>query len=352
MRTHVPSLRRSVPGAVEVLLAVLLAMLLPVPGQGATVTVRAGDTLSAIAARHGVGVPALAAANGIRDPDLVVAGTVLRMPGTASGAGGGAPVAGTGAGHTVRAGETLSAIAARYGVSASSLAAANGVRDPNLIVAGMTLRLPGGTPAAAPATAPAATGGATHTVRTGETLSQIAARYGVGADAIASANGIRDRNVIVAGRALRIPGAAGAPAAGRSYVGPRTVPRSQIVAMIGAAAARYGVDPALARAIAYQESGFNHNVRSHVGAIGAMQLMPYTAAWVGPSLVGRVLNPYNLQDNVDGGVAYLAWLTRRTPSARHAAAGYYQGLNALRTRGMFDDTKRYVTAVMAHYGRV
>ena len=77
-------------------------------------------------------------------------------------------------------------------------------------------------------------------------------------------------------------------------------------------AARYGVDPSLARAIAWQESRWNQGARSHAGAIGVMQLMPVTARWLGRDVVGRPLDPHRLEDNIEGGVAYLRWLANRS----------------------------------------
>lgn len=362
MTHHHPSLRHSFPGALEALLVLVLIMMAPMPGdaRAATVTVAAGDSLSSIASRAGVSVDALARANGIRNPNMVVVGTRLTLPGggpcTCAPSSAPAAPASSSRVHTVRAGESLGQIAARYAVSVAALAQANAIRDTNVVVVGRRLTIPAAgtaTPAATPAPAPSASG--TLTVRPGDTLAAIAARHGVSVGALAQANGIANPNALRVGQRLRLPGAGSTPVSAPTsgtYIGPRTVSASSVIATINAACARYGVDPAFARAIAYQESGFNHNVRSHVGAIGAMQLMPTTAGWVGPTLIGRRIDPHNLADNVEGGVAYLAWLQRRTGSPQRAAAAYYQGLNALLTRGMFDDTKAYVASVMTHYGRV
>jgi len=326
-----------------VVLGLLAALLLVAVGQadGATVTVRPGDTLSGIAARHGVSAAALAAANGIRDPNHIVLGASLTVPGSGGAAASGGTV-------TVRPGDSLSAIAARSGVSAASLAAVNGIRDPNRIVAGTRLRLPGGS------TAVASVSGGSVTVRAGDTLSAIAARAGTSVTALASLNGLANPNAIHAGQVLRVPGGTstgGMPAP--SYLAPTvTVARSEVGPLISRAAARYGVDANLARAISYHESGYSQFMRSHAGAIGVMQLMPYTADWVGPSLVGRRLDPRNVYDNVEGGVAYIAWLQRRTGDARRTAMAYYQGLRSLTERGPYDDTVAYGRSVMALYGRV
>ena len=180
-------------------------------------------------------------------------------------------------------------------------------------------------------------------MRPGETLGGIAARYGTSVSTLAALNGISDPSRIVAGRLLRVP--AGTPPA-------LLVPTPGVADLIARHAARYGVDPALARAIAWQESHWSQNARSSVGAIGVMQLMPATAHWIGPAIVGRHIDPHELSDNIEGGVAYLGWLIRQSRSTRRAIMAYYQGLTSLRHRGPFEDTVAYLASVKALYGRV
>jgi soluble lytic murein transglycosylase-like protein len=180
-------------------------------------------------------------------------------------------------------------------------------------------------------------------VRPGDTLGGIAARYGTSVSALAALNGIRDPGLVVAGRVLHIPaGPASAPSTGSAGV-------AQLIAQHSA---RHGVDPALARAIAWQESRWIQSARSSVGAIGVMQLMPDTARWFGPAVLGRRIDPRRIEDNIEGGVAYLAWLRRQAGSTRTAIMAYYQGLTSLRHRGPYDDTKDYLASVNAFYGRV
>jgi lipoprotein-anchoring transpeptidase ErfK/SrfK len=104
--------------------------------------------------------------------------------------------------HVVQRGETLSQIARRYGVSTTALAQANSIGNPNFIYAGQRLAIPG-------ASGGASTGGATasggvHVVRPGENLSSIAARYGTSVAALARANGIANPNHIFVGQRLTI----------------------------------------------------------------------------------------------------------------------------------------------------
>lgn len=98
----------------------------------ATYTVRAGDTLSSIAAKFGTSYQALAGLNGIANPNLIYVGQVLRVNGSAS--------AGS-VYYTVRVGDNLSSIASRYGTSYQSIASLNGLANPNLIYAGQTLKI-------------------------------------------------------------------------------------------------------------------------------------------------------------------------------------------------------------------
>ena len=256
-----------------------------------------------------------------------------------------------GATVTVAPGDTLGAIAARNGTTISAIAAANGISDPDRIVAGRRLTLP----AAGAAPSSGASAGASHRVRPGDTLGAIAARYGTSISALAARNGIANPNRIAAGRVLRMP----APGGGSAAQGARPVGMASIVpggpevgAIIDRYAARHGVDPALARAVAWQESRWSQSALSHAGAIGVMQLMPETARWFGPAVLGRRIDPHRIEHNIDAGVAYIGWLLRQTGSTRLAVGSYYQGLGATRTRGFYDDTVDYVAGVMSFRGRV
>ncbi len=93
---------------------------------------------------------------------------------------------------------------------------------------------------------------------------------------------------------------------------------------ISAAAARNGVEEALVRAVIHAESAFNPNAVSRAGAQGLMQLMPATATRFG------VTEPFTPQQNIDGGVQYLAWLSQRFGGdLKRIAAGYNAGEGAV-----------------------
>lgn len=334
-------LRRS--HVATLLLSLVVALPSVAAGHPATVTVRSGDTLGAIAARVGSTPAELTRTNRLADPNRIVAGTRLHVPGHGPGAAGTTSPPAT---HVVRTGETLAIIAGRSGVSVSVLARTNGILNPNVVPAGVVLRLPG-FPATSPVPPPGPQG-TSHIVRQGETLASIAGRAGTTADALARSNGIANPNVIVVGTTLRLPGAPPPPAT----ASPAAVSRSDVAVLLDAASARHGVNASLSRAVAWQESGWTQSAVSSAGALGVMQLMPGTAAWAGPALLGRNIDARSATDNIDAGVAFLAHLVRATGDVPTALAAYNQGLASVQRRGLFRDTRLYVAGVQALIGRV
>ena len=190
----------------------------------------------------------------------------------------------------------------------------------------------------------------THVVATGESFFSIAERYGVSPLLLAKASGLKLSNVIVPGQRLTLP--TGARAGRVTAAAGVAVSRDEVRASIDHWAAAYGVDAKLARATAWMESGFQQDVVSNVGAVGVMQLLPGTWQWVDQVLLGTT-TPRTYDGNVRAGVRYLRWLLDQFGSdARLALAGYYQGAQAVRDRGLFDDTKRYVAIILQLYGSV
>ena len=109
---------------------------------------------------------------------------------------------------TVGAGDTLSGIAYEFDVEMEALRAANPDMEGEAIYPGQVITIPEGALAAPRTATPTPTlepGGVLHTVREGETLSGIAARYNVSANAILAANDLDDADLIVIGTTLVIP---------------------------------------------------------------------------------------------------------------------------------------------------
>ena len=126
---------------------------LPTPTQSGareiTYTVRAGDTVLAIAATHGTTVAAIVNRNGLADRHTIRVGQILVIPlelglSETPGSATVTPVGTAPAGrtHKVKPGECLSVIAAEYGVSVRSLVEANDLADPSLIRVGRVLVIP------------------------------------------------------------------------------------------------------------------------------------------------------------------------------------------------------------------
>ncbi|HEX5619899.1 MAG TPA: LysM peptidoglycan-binding domain-containing protein [Solirubrobacteraceae bacterium] len=360
------------------LLLFCIALLIPAAPASAAVphTVQPGETLWSIAAANNLTTRTVAAYNGLSEDAQVVLGSTINVPTATEGyaalqnaglvsstpASSAPATAPSGGGsYVVQAGDTLTAIAGRAGVSVSSLAAANGLDPAGVLLAGTSLKLAGSAaPAAssAPASsgAPAAQGA--YKVRAGDTLGDLARQTGVSVDAMAAMNGLDPSGVLLTGTVLKLPTGAPAPEHASEPEPTQTVvptaapePTAQ---SLGAAdiqniAAAHGVSPSLAAAIAWQESGFNNSMVSGANARGIMQVMPGTWDYVQQNLAGgQSLDPNSATDNVHAGVIYLKRLIDDAGGDENAAiAGYYQGLSSVQSRGMFDDTKRYVDNVQA-----
>ena len=259
--------------------------------------------------------------------------------------------------YTVRRGDTVSEIAKRHGVSSRSIVVANGLTDPHRVIAGKTLQIPG----AGAGSAAAASTGASYKVRSGDTLSDIAARLGVSTGALARANGITQPNRLATGRTLSVPasgGAAGASAGGgtraTSSAAPSGLPsrlrgnptRLAYIPIFERWAAHYGVPADLLMAMTWLESGWQQRAVSSTGAVGIGQIMPDTTAWMRDHVIGEPLDPNSVDDNIRMSARYLRWLLDRTGGdVRLSLGGYYQGLASVRSRGLLAETERYVADI-------
>jgi soluble lytic murein transglycosylase-like protein len=126
-------------------------------------------------------------------------------------------------------------------------------------------------------------------------------------------------------------------------------PTQQMVSSgeVASIAAANGVPASLAKAIAYQESGFNNEVVSSADARGVMQITPGTWSWIDETLAGPTpLAPASALDNVRGGMLLLRSLLQAAGGNEAlAAAGYYQGLQSVLQEGMYPSTQQYVANI-------
>ena len=166
--------------------------------------VSSGETLNKIAAKYGVSAASITKINSLANPDLIRPGQELVIGPTTGGSGGGALGSGTsrsGAYHIVERGESVVSIAAQYeGVSAKGIISANGIVN-GTIYSGTRLFLDG------PGFIASGTeGSSSYTVKKGDRLVDIAARYGTSVSKLASVNEISNVNLIWSGQVLDIPG--------------------------------------------------------------------------------------------------------------------------------------------------
>lgn len=201
--------------------------------------ISSGETLSTIAAKYGLDASSVAKANGISNPNRISVGQWLMIPTrgevpdapvstvtrrstpaesvstTQSRAATSTAVVETTrasdrstrsvpAAHVVASGETLSSIAGRYGLTVADLQSWNGIRDASRVVVGQRLNL--AAPGSAPAEPSAAASTRTHTVVSGDTVSEIASRYGVSSSDLMAWNGIRDARSLRVGQRLTVRG--------------------------------------------------------------------------------------------------------------------------------------------------
>lgn len=123
--------------------------------------------------------------------------------------------------------------------------------------------------------------------------------------------------------------------------------RRKIAPYVNETARKYQMEPEFIHAIISAESAYKPNATSRVGAMGLMQLMPFTAKRFGVS------NAYNPYQNIEAGTRYLKLLFDEFGSLELAAAGYNAGEGAVRKYNRaippYKETRAYVPKVMAYY---
>ena len=185
-----------------------LALLLPLPGLAGEVVVKPGETLSEIAERYGTSVQRLMQLNGLRSAQDLWAGSRIQVPGAGGGGSNrGGSTTTVKANYTVKPGETLSELAERYGTTVQQLMQINGLNSAQDLWAGSRIQVPVTRRVATAKPAPPVNRNATqHKVQTGETLSLIAQRYGVSMQNLVAINNLSDPNQVVVGQTLKLRG--------------------------------------------------------------------------------------------------------------------------------------------------
>ncbi|KQY63954.1 MULTISPECIES: lytic transglycosylase domain-containing protein [unclassified Nocardioides] len=215
-----------------------------------------------------------------------------------------------------------------------------------------------------------------HTVRSGDTATELAVKYHAWTAELISLNDLGPSAALQVGDRIRIPVVLAAlpkgerPKAGKSTSGthetkhakkagkparatprkstarPAHPSRAKVRDIIERTARNHGVDPHLALAVSWQESGWQMHHVSSADAIGAMQVLPDTGEWMS-LYAGRPLKLRHTHDNVLAGVLLLDLLDDMTKTRRQQVGAYYQGLGAVREHGLYGETKAYVDNVQA-----
>ncbi|CAN5772709.1 hypothetical protein BH23ACT5_BH23ACT5_02940 [soil metagenome] len=173
--------------------------------------------------------------------------------------------------YEVRSGDTLSAIAAAHGVTLAQILEVNDISNPDLITIGQQIVIPGSGGKAA----------TIHVVAAGETVGSIAAKYGASANSIAGLNELANVNLIMVGQRLQIPGASGSQGGG-DPTGHHVVTRGETLASI---AAKYGISvDQLAKA-----NGITNTSVIYVGARLALSGDTYVAEPSGTSTASHTV---------------------------------------------------------------
>jgi hypothetical protein len=174
-----------------------------------------------------------------------------------------------------------------------------------------------------------------YVVKPGDSLTAIARRSHTTLAKIARLNGLNPQHYLLVGAKLRLPASVS------------TTNATAVRASIDQWAAHYGVDPSLARALAWMESGYQNDVVSSVGAQGVMQILPPTWKYVENVLIGHPV-AHTADGNVEVGVALIHHLLSVFGgNERLALAAWYQGERAVRKHGTYKVSKVFVADVEA-----
>jgi LysM repeat protein len=263
----------------------------------ATYRVAAGDTVSSIAGRFGLATASVLALNGLGWKSVIFAGQTLKL--TASGA---VPVAKTAAvtptsRYSIQKGDSIGGIAAKFGLTTQVLLSANGLGWSSIIYPGQTLAIPG--TAAVASVTPASqvrivekpsapkTGPVTYTIASGDTVANIAAKFGVTSQAILTANNLTWSSIIYSSHTIVIPSSTPTIPSSPSDVVPMSTAMATNARTIVAVGRSLGVPNyglVIALAAAAQESGLHNLDFGDRDSLGLFQQRPSTG-WGTPAQI-------------------------------------------------------------------
>ncbi len=177
------------------------------PAGSFSYTIRSGDTLWVLANRYNTTVQAIMAINPGLNPNALQIGQVICIPGGTTPPPGRCPAGSFS--YTIRSGDTLWVLANRYNTTVQAIMAINPGLNPNALQIGQVICIPGGTTPPPPGRCPA--GSFSYTIRSGDTLWVLANRYNTTVQAIMAINPGLNPNALQIGQVICIPGGATPP---------------------------------------------------------------------------------------------------------------------------------------------
>lgn len=279
-----------------------------------TYRVVSGDTVSSIAARYALSTASVLALNGLGWKSLIFPGQVLQLTNAPAAPPAAAtppvttppsatpPTATAQVEYVITRGDTISAIASRFGISTQAVLSANGLGWSTIIYPGQKIYIPGtSVPTATttpvvditpvsqvtPITEAPAPQTTNYLIKSGDTVTSIAARFGVSIQSILDANGLNRSSLIYAGRTLTIPAASSAPAGVGTTVTPLTAEMATNARTIIGVGTSLGVSDyglVIALAAAMQESSLRNLNYGDRDSLGLFQQRPSTG-WGTPAQV-------------------------------------------------------------------
>ncbi len=171
-----------------------------------TYTVKSGDTLGEIAQEHNVSASTLCMLNGIRSNSTLQVGQRLKIPGQAPTTTPATTQKSSAKYHTVRSGDSLSKIASNYGTTVSKLCSINGISSTSTLSIGQKIYLTATTASTSRANSSSSSKATHHTVRSGDNLSSIAKRYGTTVSELCAINNISSSATLQIGQKIELSG--------------------------------------------------------------------------------------------------------------------------------------------------
>jgi soluble lytic murein transglycosylase-like protein len=186
--------------------------------------------------------------------------------------------------------------------------------------------------------ASASTSAGEYVVQPGDTLWAISSSQHVDLGWLIRANNIQNPDRIYPGERLKLPDTSPPP---------NGIHGAAAKAIITAAARHHGLNPNFVLALSYWESGWNESTVSATGAVGLMQIEPYTADWAGPRFLGRTVDIHDATDNAELGAALLRHYLEVFNDPKVSLAAYYQGETATMKYGIYPSSRSYVDGIWA-----